>query len=535
MFLTRNGYFEETFFTFSLSPIRDESGGIGGLFHPVTETTATMLAERRTRALRELGSGLSAAIDEDDVARRTVDLLAAFEYDLPFLVYYRFDEANRHYQAVAGTHLHLCETAFPERLAVDDADQSWLPPGAREGAITEITDIVARLEGCACGPYDELPQMAFAVPIVVAGAPMPPALLVVGVSPRLPLTEDYRGFYQLLRVTIANALATVRALEDEKRRTEALAAIDHAKTAFFSNVSHEFRTPLTLMLGPLEEMAVDNGHFDDADRQKIVLAHRNGLRLLRLVNSLLDFSRIEAGRVEASYQATDIAAVTADLASTFRSATERAGLDLVIETEPVAAPVYLDRDMWEKVVLNLLSNAFKFTHHGTITVHVGASDDGTAAEVTVRDTGTGIPANAVPRLFERFYRVESAQGRSFEGSGIGLAMVMELVDIHGGTLRVDSVEGKGSAFTVSIPTGVAHLPADKVVVQPGAKAFSPGNTSFLDEAVLWLHENAAAAKGVIDVLRPDRGARPPGRRQCRHAGLCRAAAGRGGLQRRGRG
>jgi signal transduction histidine kinase len=223
-------------------------------------------------------------------------------------------------------------------------------------------------------------------------------------------------------------------LEVERRRGEALAEIDRAKTQFFANISHEFRTPLTLMLGPLEEMkrmsagaVVRQPHYPQLD-----LVHRNGPRLLKLVNTLLDFSRIEAGRVQSVYEATNLAQLTAHLASEFRSAMEKAGLRLVVNAPPLAEPAYVDREMWEKIVLNLLSNAFKFTFEGTI--EVSLRQENGHFQLAVTDTGTGIPADELPRLFERFHRVEGAKGRTHEGSGIGLALVQELTRLHGGSV-----------------------------------------------------------------------------------------------------
>ncbi len=216
------------------------------------------------------------------------------------------------------------------------------------------------------------------------------------------------------------------------------------------------------------------------------MAHRNSTRLLKLVNTLLDFSRIEAGRVDARYEPTDLAALTAELASTFRSAVERAGLRLVVDGPVLPEPVHVDREMWEKIVLNLLSNALKFTFEGQISVTVRPSQDGRSARVTVADTGTGIAAEELPRLFERFRRIEGARGRSFEGSGIGLALVQELVKLHGGRVRVESEVGRGTAFTVSVPFGTGHLPPERV-----GGAGAPASTglraqAYVDEAMAWL-------------------------------------------------
>ncbi len=265
-------------------------------------------------------------------------------------------------------------------------------------------------------------------------------LLALGVSPRRVWDGPYRAFFDLVAGHIGTALADAGAHEAERRRAEALAEIDRAKTAFFSNVSHEFRTPLTLMLGPVEDALADvDEPLPPGQRERLETAHRSGLRLLKLVNALLDFSRIEAGRARASFEPTDLAALTAELASNFRSACEKAGLRLVVDCPPLPEPVFVDRDMWEKVVLNLVSNAFKFTLEGEVVVRLAPV--GGAVELSVSDTGTGIPAGELPRIFERFHRVDGARGRTHEGTGIGLALVQELVRLHGGSVRAESTSG----------------------------------------------------------------------------------------------
>ena len=237
------------------------------------------------------------------------------------------------------------------------------------------------------GPWPELPEAALIVPIAAPGQTGPTGFLVSGLSPRRVIDADYRSFLDLVAGHIGTSIANARAYEEERKRAEALAAIDRAKTAFFSNVSHEFRTPLTLMMGPLEDALANPDALPAEDRERLELAHRNSLRLLKLVNTLLDFSRIEAGRIEASYEPVDLAALTAELASVFRSTIERAGMKLVIDCSSLSEPVYVDREMWEKVVLNLISNAFKFTFEGEIEVSLRRVDH--AVQLTVRDTGTG--------------------------------------------------------------------------------------------------------------------------------------------------
>ncbi len=302
----------------------------------------------------------------------------------------------------------------------------------------------------------------------------------------------------LLAAQIATAIANARAYEAEKQRAEELAELDRAKTAFFSNVSHEFRTPLTLMLGPAADLLA-NMAATPADRERLELIHRNALRLQKLVNSMLDFSRIEAGRVAASYEETDLAAFTAELASAFRSATERAGLALVVDAPPLPAPVYIDRDMWEKIVLNLLSNAFKHTFEGGITVRV--RDAGAGVVVGVSDTGVGIAPDELPRVFERFHRVPNARSRTHEGTGIGLALVKELVRWHGGRVEVESRTGEGTTFTITIPYGTAHLPAHRLVEAGRAPPRQQGATRlgvlpYVEEALRLLPRPAPPDRGL---------------------------------------
>ncbi len=311
------------------------------------------------------------------------------------------------------------------------------------------------------------------------------------------LDDLYRSFFELMATQIATAIGNARAYEDERKRADALAEIDRAKTAFFSNVSHEFRTPLTLMLGPLEESLDDAEGLIPEERERVSIVHRNGLRLLKLVNTLLDFSRIEAGRAQANFVPIDLAPWTAELVSNFRSATDRAGLGLIVNCPSLPEPVYVDRDMWEKIVLNLVSNAFKFTFEGAITVSLLPSRDGEKIELTVRDTGTGIPPEELPRLFERFHRVEDDRGRSYEGSGIGLALVQELVKLHGGSIRVDSEVGKGSAFTVSISRGAGHLPAERIGDETGQVPTTLRPRAFVEEALRWLPGAGATLAGTI--------------------------------------
>jgi PAS domain S-box-containing protein len=485
----RNGYPEEVYFTWSYSPLPADEGGVGGLFCACTEDTQRVLGERRLAALRHLAAATADARTEAQAALIAARTMAEHDGDVSFaLIYLVSADGSTARLAPGSSDLHDVRWAAPEVLLIGNDDErnsdSWPLRKAMDEGMQVLQDIAPE-RGLPGGRWPEATTVAAVAPLAKAGDATPRGFLVVGASPRLPFDENYRSFFELLARGTADALSNAHAYEQERKRAEALAELDRAKTAFFSNVSHEFRTPLTLMLGPVEEL-LDKSHADLSPSAKgqLEIVKRNGLRLLRLVNSLLDFSRIEAGRVQARYEPTDLAALTAELASSFRSATQRAGLKLIVDCPPLSELVYIDRDMWEKIVLNLISNAFKFTFEGHIMVTVREREGVT--ELVVLDTGVGIPAEALPQLFERFYRVENMRSRTHEGSGIGLALVQELVKLHGGTVRADSKMGEGSSFSVTIPLGYAHLPVDQI---GGARTLAStvlGVSPFLEEALRWL-------------------------------------------------
>ena len=483
--LDRHGFTEECYFIFSYSPIRQEDGTVGGVLVTVTETTQRVLGERRLKTTQALAARTREAKTVHDACVISANVLENAVSDVPFALVYLLDGDGAHAVLECATGVPMGSTLAPRRASIATDDDGPWPVGrvlrSHEPAVVE--SMPSSAEGRA------LPATrALVLPIVQYGDGDAVGVLVAGLSRRLMLDTPYRDFLTMVASQIGTAVASARALEEAEARAQALAELDRAKTAFFSNVSHEFRTPLTLLLGPTEEAATSPGgtlHGDDLDT-----VYRNAQRLLKLVNTLLDFSRIEAGRVQAAFEPTDLATVTTDLASAFRSATERAGLQLVVDCPPLPEPVYVDRDMWEKVTLNLLSNAFKFTFAGSITVALAWR--GRDVELTVRDTGVGIATTDLPRIFERFHRVTQTRARTHEGSGIGLALVRELVTMHGGTVRVDSVVGRGTTFTVSIPAGMAHLPPERIGVRRAATSTATGATPYVQEALRWLPAPARA-------------------------------------------
>lgn len=486
--INRHGFVEETHFTVAYSPVPDETAprGIGGVLATVHEITEKVVGERRVTILRDLGAVAADAKTAEEACALAAQILEQHRMDIPFTLLYLVDAKGTRAHLAGAAGVARGESASPVAVNLAGSDQGSLLWPLAEVLRTESTQVVqnlaARIPDVPPGPWPDPARTALVVPIRSNKAHQLAAFMVAGLSPRLSLDESYRSFVELVGTQIATAIANARAYEEERQRAEALAELDRAKTTFFSNISHEFRTPLTLMLGPLQD-ALTEDSTPPVTRQRLEVAHRNSLRLLKLVNSLLDFSRLEAGRVQASYEATDLAAFTRDLASTFRSSIERAGLRYQVDCS-LDASAYVDREMWEKIVLNLLSNSLKFTLVGEITVTLKQAND--SAVLEVRDTGVGVPPQELPRLFERFHRVEGTQGRTQEGSGIGLALVQELVKLHGGTVGVQSSLQSGSTFRVSIPLGSAHLPPERVRIASASKSAAWGAQVFVQEALRWI-------------------------------------------------
>jgi signal transduction histidine kinase/DNA-binding response OmpR family regulator len=501
LLLERSGYPEETYHTFSYSPLFDDGGSIAGLFCVVVEETERVLNERRLATIRELASSFAAVKTERDLFAAVTARLSENLKDLPFTLTYLLEDEGRSAQLVSATGIEAGHPAAPEHLQAGSSPWPFEALLGNAPAVV-VKDLQSLFGEMPCGAWDRPPAEALLVPIAQqAQDRSAAAFLIVGLNPYRIGDQTLKDFIRLLAGQVAAALASVRAYEEERRRAAALAEIDRAKTVFFSNVSHEFRTPLTLMLGPLEDAMSGDLSADEVGRQ-IELAHRNGTRLLRLVNSLLDFSRIEAGRVQAVFEPLDLAKFSSEIASSFRSAMERAGLSLNVRCDPLPQPAFIDRDMWEKVLLNLLSNAFKFTLEGSVTVTVKPADEGRSAHVSVADTGIGVSPEELPKLFDRFHRVQGAQGRSFEGSGIGLALVQELVRLHGGEITAESTPGQGTTFTVQLPLGRGHLQADMVREIANENAGVTRAHEFIEEALRWLPEAAPQLEAAGELSRP---------------------------------
>lgn len=484
--INRRGFFEETHFTVAYSPVPDETvpSGIGGVLATVHEITDKVIGERRVHALRELGARSAEPKSAEEACAIVGNTLVSFPKDLPFLMLYLLHEKQSMAKLACSLGVDPNDHACPGTIQLDSPSEQIWPLSAVQttGQIELIEAMITKFDAQPQGPWSEAPSMAAVVPIRSNLKHQLAGFMVAGLSSRISFDEKYRDFLELMSTQIATMIANARAYEQERERSEALVELDRAKTLFFSNISHELRTPLTLLLGPTESaLASKDGALRGADLEMV---HRNELRLLKLVNTLLDFSRIEAGRVQAVYEATDLCSLTADIASAFRSAMEKVGLRFTVDCEELDEPVYVDREMWEKIVLNLLSNAFKFTFNGEVTLKL--RNAGSAVELSVRDTGVGIPESELSRVFERFHRVESTRARTHEGTGIGLALVEELARLHGGSVAAESVAGRGSTFFVTISKGTDHLPAEQIGARRTLPSTALNGDVYVEEAAQWL-------------------------------------------------
>ncbi|GGD81088.1 response regulator [Caballeronia grimmiae] len=494
LIMERNGFPEETYYTFSYSPIPDDRGGAGGIICANSDDTQRVLGERQLLVLRELATSAADARTWREACERSMKALRDAPRDMPFALLYAAEPANQTATLVGACGIAPGHPAAPETLHAGQPGAWPVHDVLRDNEARLVTNLQEHFDvALPSGAWNAAPTRALLLPIAPTGDTGHAGVLVVALNPYRLFDEGYRAFMNLVAGQISAAIGYAHAYDEERRRAEALAEIDRAKTTFFSNISHEFRTPLTLMLGPLEEMLANRERVAPGEVRLVEMMHRNGLRLLKLVNALLDFSRIEAGRIEMHRQTTDIAAFTVELASLFRSAIESAGVELRIDVPRTPILADIDRDMWEKVVMNLLSNAFKFTFDGAIEVSLRTTAD-REIEMCVRDTGIGIPQAELERVFERFHRVAGAPGRSVEGSGIGLAMVQELVKLHGGRIGVESRPGEGACFRVALPAAQqASVPRESAA---RAEA-SSGARSYVDAALRW---NPDASDDIVGAI-----------------------------------
>lgn len=481
LIMERNGYPEETYYTFSYTPIPGDDGGTAGMICANTDDTDRITSGRQLQTLTELGKRLTNTKTPKEVFDKVIETLSENPFDFPFALCRTIVDN----EAVLIKSTAVDVENLPKRIDLNDnseiASLMRLALETREPQV--FHNLIEKIGPLPSGAWSISPDKVVVLPIHQVSAREPYGVLVVALNPYRIFDDKYKSFFSLVADQIATSLANVYVLEEERKRALALAEIDKAKTTFFSNISHEFRTPLTLLLAPVED-ALNDPAIDTENRVRMEIAHRNATRMQKLVNTLLEFSRIEAGRIEGRFSRIDLGAFIEELVSSFRSAVEKAGMQLIVERQEIHDEVYVDLDMWERIILNLVSNAFKYSQKGRIVVRVRQS--GRHVEVAVSDTGIGIPADQLDRIFDRFYRIENAGGRSQEGTGIGLSMVRELVRLHDGTIEIASSPGVGSTFTIKMPVGKNHLPIDRISTNDQVSYEQRHTSAFIEEAQQWI-------------------------------------------------
>ncbi|MEJ8755580.1 ATP-binding protein [Pontibacter sp. H259] len=479
LFYTQRLHFkEETYFTYSYSPVFLTDGSVGGIFCACYEDTPQVLSERRLSMISRI-AGIRTNLSVQESRLAVIDAITSNPNDLPFAILYTVTDGSISLK-------HYTQSAFSEPLPND--------PDVLNGSLFRLTEsevlvpynIPDKVRRSLNVPtHGMIPDKMVILPVSDAGQNVTRGYFVIGLSAVLPYNKHYRAFLSLLSSQINATVTAIRAFEQERLLSHKLIELDKAKTTFFSNVSHEFRTPLTLILGPLEVLLHKAEGLTADEKQSLLIMQRNTLRLLKQVNTLLRFANVEAGRHNARFVPTDLARATRELAYTFDTVTKQAGLHYTIHCPPLSEPVFVDTEMWEMIVLNLLSNAFKFTLAGSISIELVELER--TVELRVSDTGIGIPAHEMPRLFERFHRIEQPYKRTFEGTGIGLALVSELVKLHNGTIEVKSKAGEGSTFIITVAKGTRHLPKDKTEIKNDYKGLASQLTGqYLSEAHTWL-------------------------------------------------
>ena len=478
LLLERNGYVEETYFTFSFSAIHDETLHVAGVFTATYEVTKSVVDKRRLNFLKDLGRAASAT-KLKQAYQLIGETLTTITADIPFGILYRFE--NKRF--VRQTYFGLSENHVANPLEIAEGG---LWPTVFNSSVIVMEDLIPRFGLIYC-QWPEPVQKAIIVPLQISVNEEDLfGLFIAGVNPRLPFGDDYKSFMELTGARISDILGCIQGYEDQFDRAEELSRLDKAKTQFFTNISHEFRTPLSLMLGPLADSLADiNNPLSPIQRERQEMIQSNALRLLKLVNNILDFASIEAGRAKLSLTQVDISELTQQICGVFQSMMENAGLQFIVDIKPINQHPYVDVDLWEKIVLNLLSNAFKFTLQGSVTVNLFQEDNNLI--LTVTDTGVGIPKSEQPKIFQRFHRAENSKGRSFEGSGIGLALVQELIQLHGGEISFNSQVDHGTVFRVTIPLAPPSNFLNTMYEQvPAAFQLTRNSQATVNEVAKWM-------------------------------------------------
>ncbi|RIB30113.1 hypothetical protein C2G38_2238477 [Gigaspora rosea] len=489
--LQRDGYIEEVYFNYTFSPIFKLDGTFWGAINITSEVTQKVLNVRRLKTLESLGRQTADAKSLESVCHTITKILKDDNKDIPYALIYLVESNNGSKTDHKSLIARLISTTFDEEGRLERKFPDYLPETQESIELTTNTDqnhdstsINSPLK-CNYWPIRLVMKEGKHVQVLLedgSQAILLPtklsfckeqglsAILIFGLNPHRRLDDQYMDFLQSAVNCANTALMYGRSIEEEKKYSNVLADLNHQKDAFFQNISHELKTPLTLIFSPLDELI--NACPQDAQMKSYLqIIRRNTCRLLKLINNFLQFSNVESGRLEAHFCETNISKFTQELVMNFESMAKTLGLEYIVDIPNpdkfngiVNEKVYLDHDMYETIIFNLCSNALKNTWKGRVCVrlYLDHKDEQNIIVLEVSDTGVGIPETALPNIFQRFYRVESHQSRSYEGTGIGLALVKEFITRHGGDITVTSVVNKGTTFKCWFPTGCKHLSINQI-------------------------------------------------------------------------
>lgn len=514
IFVQRAGRDEEVYASLSCTPIRDLAGDCVGVQLTTWQTTPTVLADRRLRTLRDLSTRAAGASSLREACTQACPALAANHRDLPFALIYLVGDGNQRALLACAAGVAAGGAVAPHVLHMADDAAVW-PIGAVLPSVHHLplsrllVDDLSRRFPDLAGVLDlpdglDVPTSAVIVPLRAITGRRPVGLFIAALSPHCPFDADYSSFIEVLAEQISAELGHARARELERERAERLAEVDSAKTEFFANVSHEFRTPLTLLLAPLDEIVQQRQLLPARLGSAVEVAARNARRLLRLVNDLLDFSESDVRHQRAALEDTDLATLTRNIVGAFESAFSMAAVGIRLNISPdLPAAIPANADMWEKVVSNLLSNALKFTFEGQVEVSLNTL--ARHAELVVADSGVGIPKDELGNVFKRFHRVRGMRTRTVEGSGVGLSIVHDLVQRMGGQVTVHSIPARGTTFTVWLPLQTSAQHPGPSGAAPVTRTGTAGSLAaeLVNEATGWMSPAAPE-----DPTNPDAAAEP---------------------------
>ncbi|WVQ64073.1 uncharacterized protein L199_002232 [Kwoniella botswanensis] len=509
------------------------------LFNPTRDTTASVLARRRQETMRDLSEQLLTARTTNEFYNGIVEVLEQNPKDVPFLMCYSVEDGSEpnhvslhlessigipegHHAAPMDLDLPLSADRFSRasfgmkgnqlssptlsaisalssgagRMRYSYDKQSWpIAQAISTRQAVVVDDCTDLIKGFPLREWEALPESAIIVPISSeSSVETPQAVVIIGLNIASPLDSVYEDWIHVLRAHLTTSLGTVRAAEAEINRQIERDRMERAKTAWFQGAAHDLRSPLTLVAGPLDDVLRTT--LSSGQRTALSLAQRNLARVQRLVNALLDFSRIEAGKLTGRFMPLDLGTFVKDLAMMFKPAVERRKIDYKIQIEPHEGMVFVDPTLLETVVTNLISNALKYTEKGVITIDLKYYL--THADIAIIDTGIGIPAAELSAVTDRFHRATTALSRGTEGTGIGLALSKEIVRLHGGDLFITSQTAEesggphGSTFTARIPL------IERQVVQDSLARtdFGAYGKAVVDEAMHWISPSDADLESI---------------------------------------